>query len=112
MKAYSVPQLPLPFAALAPFSDMDTSLAAARAIVPDLQRLERVVLEAIMHINYVRNDGGACDHEIEFLTGLKHQTASARRRALVLRGLVEDSGLRRLTDSGRGAIAWRVRYTP
>ena len=103
------PQLPLPFTGLAPFSDMGTSLAAARSITPDLQRLERVVLEAIVNIDRKRGGAGACDHEIEVVTGLKHQTASARRRALVLRGLVEDSGVRRLTESGRGAIAWRVR---
>src|SRR3990172_291187 len=60
---------------LAPRSDMDTSLAAARAIVPDLQRLEAVVLADI-----ARCVNGATDYEIECHTGLKHQTASARRR--------------------------------
>ena len=98
-------QTALPFTSLAPHSDMGTSLEAARAIVPDLQRLERVVLDAIAYYS----ESGLCDHEIEDVTGLKHQTASARRRALVLRGLVEDSGLRRRTDSGRMAVVWRVR---
>ena len=98
-------QTALPFVGLAPFGDMDTSLAAARAIVPDLQRLEAVVLADI-----ARCVNGATDYEIECHTGMKHQTASARRRGLVLKGLVEDSGLRRATDTGRAAVVWRVRH--
>lgn len=104
MPSRDLPQLALPGVSLAPHSDMDTSLAAARQIVPDLARLEAVVLADIAGcIN------GATDYEIELHTGLRHQTASARRRGLVLKGLVEDSGLRRNTDSGRAAVVWRVR---
>lgn len=95
-------QLPLPFAALAPFSDLDTSLAASREIVPDLARLEAVVLEAIRAAGAT----GLCDHEGEQQTGLIHQTYSARRRTLVLKGLVGAGGARRLTASGRHAVAW------
>jgi len=96
-------QLPLPGVSLAPHSDMDTSLAAARAIVPDLARLEALVLSVIKN-----SGGGMTDYEIEQQTGLRHQTASARRRGLVLRSLVEDSGDRRPTDSGRYAVVWRA----
>ena len=99
-----LPQTALPFVSLAPHSDMDTSLAASKAIVPHLQRLEAVVHEAIMEAG----SRGLCDHEIERATGLIHQTASARRRGLVLKGLVVDSGARRKTPSGRAAVAWVV----
>lgn len=34
---------------------------------------------------------------------MRHQTASARVRELVLAGLIEDTGKRRKTRSGRGA---------
>lgn len=96
------PQTVLPLHALAPFSDHGTSLAAARSVTPHLERLEAVVLDAIR----AAGPAGACDHELERVTGLIHQTASARRRSLVLRGLVRDSGLRRRTASGRLAVAW------
>lgn len=56
----------------------------------------------------MRDDYGATDDEVEFVTGMIHQTASARRRELVLDGLVKDSGQRRDTRSGRKATVWVV----
>jgi predicted transcriptional regulator len=53
-------------------------------------------------------DAGLCDHELEKVTGLQHTTASARRRELVLKGLVVETGERRTTPSGRSAKAWRL----
>ena len=96
-------QLPLIFTPV-PHSDEDTSREAAKRMIPHLARLESLVLEAIR----AAGPGGLCDHEIERVTGLKHQTASARRRELVLRGLIKDSGTRRKTDSGRDAKAWTI----
>ena len=105
MKAQpEMPQLALPGVSLAPHSDMDTSLAAARAIVPDLARLEAVVMACIAASGPV----GTADHEGEYRTGLMPQTYTPRRRALVLKGLVTDSGLRRPTASGRSAVVWVV----
>jgi hypothetical protein len=49
---------------------------------------------------------GATDDEIEQGLNLKHQTASAARRGLVIAGLVRDSGEVRKTRSGRNAIVW------
>jgi hypothetical protein len=49
---------------------------------------------------------GLTDDEVEFMLNLRHQTASARRRELVLLGLVKDSGERRFTRSGRKAAVW------
>jgi len=98
-------QLPLSLWTPAPHSDDDTSRSAAKRIVPHLARLETLVLEAIREAG----PAGLCDHEVEHKTGLCHQTASARRRELVLKGLVVDSGIRRKTASGRDAKAWRVK---
>jgi hypothetical protein len=79
----------------------DTMVESAKAIALDSPNLRARVLKVIV------DKGGATDEEIETVTGLKHQTASARRRELVIRGLVEDSGERRLTTSGRKAIVWK-----
>lgn len=88
-----------------PFQRRDTSEAAADAAEPTAGTLRARVLEVIRG----RGAHGATDDEIEAATGLRHQTASARRRELVLSGLAFDSGERRATSSGRKAIAWRAR---
>lgn len=95
-------QIPLPLRA--PHSGTDTSMEAAEAIQPDLARLEAVVLAAI------RGSGaaGLCDHEGMLVTGLGGNTYRPRRRTLAMRGLVGDSGRRRLTPTGRRAIAWAM----
>jgi len=55
---------------------------------------------------------GLTDEEIEHTLNLKHQTASARRRELVLGGLIHDSGQTRKTTSGREATVWRAGAHP
>lgn len=97
-----LPQLELPFRPYVPFSDPGTSREAAQELYPHVARLEALVLESIRQAGAF----GMCDHEIEARTGLIHQTASARRRGLVLKGLVKDSGERRTTPSGRKARVW------
>lgn len=80
----------------------DTSYAAAASVLDKLNRLERIVFDKI-------NDAGShgcTDDELEGMTGLSHQTVSARRRTLVLKELIVDSGKRRLTSSGRKAAVW------
>ena len=49
---------------------------------------------------------GLTDDELEALTGLPHQSASARRRGLVLKGFVKSSGKRRMTSNGKLVTAW------
>jgi hypothetical protein len=88
-----------------PHSDLETSLESARSIEQHVARLERRVLDAIADAG----ERGLCDHEIEGITGLMHTTASARRRGLVIKGLVVETGERRTTPSGRSAKAWRVK---
>lgn len=55
---------------------------------------------------------GATDAEVEAALGMRHQTASARRRDLVKADLVTDSGQRRATDSGRQATVWVASKPP
>lgn len=57
---------------------------------------------------FLQRVGGATDDEIEEMFGLRHQTASARRRELVIRGLVRDSGYKKPTRSGSDATVWEV----
>jgi len=70
----------------------DTSEAAAHSIESNLGRLESLVLSHICKQQ-------ATDDELEVLTGLTHQSCSARRRGLVLKGRIRDSGKRRRTRS-------------
>lgn len=80
-----------------------TSRAAADSALANSSAMRSKVLGAI------RTAGaGMTDDEVERALGLRHQTASARRRELVLLGLVRDSGRRRRTSSGRMAAVWEV----
>lgn len=54
------------------------------------------------------NPEGLTDMEIEDITGLPHQSASAARRGLVVAGLAEDSGKRRKNSRGNDAAVWRL----
>src|SRR5580658_1247613 len=85
----------------APFvKGSDTSREAAQSLPePALARLEAVVFASIVSFGGF----GCTDDELERLTELSHQTVSARRRGLVQKGRIVDSGLRRQTRSGRKA---------
>jgi hypothetical protein len=63
--------------AVAAHNGTDTSRDAAVAIQPDLGRLQRLVLDAVG----VAVDGLTCK-QVEDVTGLSHQTASARLNEL------------------------------
>lgn len=87
----------------------DTSEAAANSLSGStLNRLESQVFTAIAS----RGAQGVTDDELELMTGLRHQTVSARRRTLVLKQLICDSERRRPTRSGRPAVVWIVRAGP
>ena len=53
-----------------------------------------------------RGKEGATDHEIRDALNLRLQTVVPRRLELRTRGYLEDSGRRRLTDSGSKATVW------
>jgi hypothetical protein len=65
--------------------------------------------ERVLDLIRSRGDRGATDDEIEAALNLRHQTASARRRGLVIGNLVIDSGRRRQTRSGYDATIWVLR---
>lgn len=79
----------------------DTSEAAADSVAGGTASKRRRILTMISDA-----PAGMTDDEVEEATGWRHQTVSARRRELVLLGLLVDSGRRRLTRSGRGATVW------
>ncbi len=83
----------------------DTSEEAAESIKPSVSETEARVLA------YIRGCGafGVTDDQLEVAMGMRHQTASARRRGLVLKDLIYDAGERRKTRSGRKATVWRAR---
>lgn len=81
----------------------ETSREAAEEMKPHASRL------ALQVLRLIRERRGATCAEIESAMGLAHQTASARIWELAGMGLIEDSGARRPTPSGRRAIVWRIR---
>lgn len=82
----------------------DTSKAAAES------KSESAHTDETRVLLFIRDQGewGATDDEIENRLGMLHQNASARRRGLVLKSAVKDSGKRRPTRSGRAATVWVV----
>lgn len=88
---------------LVPFVDTDTSAQAAMSVSSTgvARNLERQVFDLIR--SKPRTDEEICDK-----LGIEGNTARPRRRSLVVRGLVKDSGERRPTHSGRKAIIWEA----
>ena len=94
---------PHPYAGKLPHArDSKTSEAAAARATPTAKSNRRMIFEFLQRV------GGATDDEIEEMFDLLHQTASARRRELVLQGMVCDSGHKRPTRSGSEATVWEV----
>lgn len=80
------------------------SVAAHDSIRPTKAQVRARVLSIIRS----GGEAGATSDEAESWTGLSHQSCSARFTELKADGLIEPAG-RRLTRSGRGAMAWRLR---
>lgn len=94
-----------------PRADTSTSREAAISIHPGAGTMRRRVLDFIRQVGPV----GVTDDELEYHLGLRHQTASARRRELELGGFICKTGRTRKTRSGRSAnvyVALRVREFP
>ncbi len=82
-----------------------TSLAAKRSITAGTTKtLRRTVFDFILKRGVV----GATLAEIVADLDMPIQTATPRRHELGEKGLVIDSGTRRMTPSGRTAIVWIV----
>jgi len=78
----------------------DTSRDAAQSIAKGLAPLEKQVFLVLAE------RPRTCD-AVEVVTGLPHQTVSARIRGLALRGAIVKAGWKALTRSGREADVWR-----
>lgn len=85
-----------------PFSDKDTSKAAAEAISDKVPSLRRQVFDFIAS----KGLGGATDEEIGDALKMPGSTVRPRRGELVDGGLVVETRQRRSTKSGRQAIVW------
>lgn len=80
----------------------DTSEAAAQTMERPAPNLRERVARAVAESGF---RGMTCD-EVESTLELRHQTASARLRELVLCGRIVDSNNRRATRSGRYAAVY------
>jgi hypothetical protein len=96
------------FDGVPPHVGTDTSLDAAKSIRGDASRLRSIVLRAIR----ARGPQGATCDEIETELNMRHQTASARIRELVLAGHVVDSQQQRKTRSNRNAVVYLALINP
>jgi hypothetical protein len=80
----------------------DTSVEAAEIILPKTGTLRRRVYDMILR----HSDFGATDYELQARLDLTGNTERPRRKELQDRGLIQDSGQRRPTPSGRASIVW------
>jgi hypothetical protein len=78
-----------------------TSLQAAESIEPFAPNLREKVLMVLTRRSLA-------NHELEALAEMKLQTVCARVAELREDDLIKDSCLRRLTDSNRQAVVWKV----
>lgn len=82
--------------------NVDTSIAAANALVPKLGRLQRMTEGAI------RDAGayGLTADELAARLGMDRWSIQPRTSELRRKGLVRDSGQRRRNATGKLAIVW------
>ena len=80
-----------------------TSLDAYLSILPQLNKMQRRVLELL-----VVHSGGLTDEEIQRKLDMNPNTERPRRGELEAKGLIRDSGRIRKTVSGRSAVVWEI----
>ena len=78
-----------------------TSNAAYESIKPHKSSMKYRILKFL-------EERESTDDEMEMALGMSHQTLSSCRRALVKDGLVEATGDKRPTRSGRLAQVWTI----
>lgn len=81
----------------------DTSRSAAEKALPRSGTRRKEIFDLIAERQF-----GLTDDEIEVLTGLTHQTASATRNSLMRDGLIVASGGARTNRRGNASIVWKV----
>lgn len=82
----------------------DTSRQAAESIGDHLSRLEELVYWSI----HDAGERGRNCWEVEMDTHISRQCSSARLNGLVKKGRIRDSGIRRITNTGRRAVVYVV----
>lgn len=89
-------------------SSTDTSAAAYAAIRPHITAQAKRILD---YLSTAQSGGvsGFTSYQLGVYLAMKPQSVSARVNELHEKGWIEDTGLRRPTDTGRKAIVWRVR---
>lgn len=81
-----------------------TSLAAAALAEPHAGTQRRRVFDELR-----KYPAGLTDHEMQAHLAMNPSTQRPRRVELVEKGLVIDSGFRRLTPSRRHAVVWKIK---
>lgn len=87
-----------------PSQPMDTSEAAAWAVLPRTGTQRMTILEWLV----ARGDQGGTDEETRLALGMRYSSVTTRRDELRKGGWVKDSGARRATTSGESAAVWVV----
>jgi len=82
--------------------NVDTSVAAANAIAPKLGRLQRLAQAAIK----AAKGRGLTADELAAKLNMDRYSIQPRTSELRRKGLIRDSGMRRLNSSGQAAIVW------
>ena len=81
---------------------VDTSIAAADGVAPNLGRLQRAVHQIIITAGLY----GATTNEIAAALQIDRGSVQPRTSELKARGLIIDSHMRRLNANGKRAIVW------
>jgi hypothetical protein len=87
-----------------PYSNPTTSRAAAIQVAEKAPNDRAKILQ---YINACMPEGACCE-EMEDNLGLLHQTCSARCNDLLIRGLIEETGVLRQNRTGAEANLWAV----
>ena len=82
----------------------DTSIEAAKSIIPTLPNIEGLVFEYAT----MRGKQGFTDDQLNEHFQTHKSTYRARRSTLVEKGLIEDSGERVKGSNGRNMTVWRI----
>lgn len=81
---------------------VETSIAAAQALAPKLERLQRMAAKAI----HDAGEHGLTADELAARLELDRWSIQPRTSELRLKGVIRDSGQRRPNKTGKLAIVW------
>ena len=81
---------------------VDTSIEAAKAITPKLNRLQQLVVE------YLKANGPSTSEQIAFGCNVAECSIQPRTSELKAKEIIRDSGQRRKNKNGKNAIVWEV----